>query len=1678
MYGDLSLNPEKEFEGISLLPATAPKYDVTHLDDLSLKYDQALGPVSPGPAVIQKNIVGGTQSRLQQLMAQQQINEIASAKNGIIQQIANGAGNEMSMDVINVVQGLSIEELQSHNLGAILEERYAKQVVNAQVNASPDEYDESIITDPNGTSVTLDRSEWAAAKNMVSSNLLNDLQTKYGNTPLPAQVGGWLADNVFMMGWIRKNTQLTGDNVDAFLPGDRTEQIVTQLHSLRPDVYKAELEKLVKGLVDSGGIVQAMELVQATLSYGESEKGLENVFAVTDVASLVPIGLLGKALKGAIKGARIPLKEAETAAKVAGREEIASRIAFSEALSEGRLPSTTPGVGARAVERNFNSISRPQEMFVGKPMRASAAVVSRMQTAALTRASKIMEFFGVNKVSRVTPEELSQAYNETEEAMRRIFSDQNHHILDVRRIEPDNYTNIGEVEFKLGQKDGTFFSNKNAAERFAGKWIKLRTKDYSVEKETSGWSVTVRKHVDESKIKDRDLSIETDSPEPDGLWNRITKGIKGRLPNWSVGRDVEFDRSLKKEIGQLQKEARLVASSSHEEANHLIMELTKPFGTLNANKAEFKEWNNFIKKSRDLVDPVRGRGVTYETMADFEDAWHQMFNKLPSESQMDAFDAYKQIKDLENTVRALDVHKQKAIIGIEKFDLNVFIGQLGKDEAFAAKHKAYVEPLEFEGKEIDNLPRDHSQGFTVAIVDDKGVIQKKYSRFMTDETQWDNITKLKEQGYKIIQPYEGSVKVGDNRYNFVIVKNVQRGRIKPDFSYNSATRTVNRYPWFIKQGRVSIDGGNARYFGDTALANARDAEEANFIAGKLEEVRKLMKGKASEFAARPNRATLKEAKRIFEENLPMWKFDDYLKSLREGKLNLDVPVMPVRQGQRLTDVGFSKKTLQGEGLTINNFDDSNAFDLSRGVRGKFLGDVEETDMRTWGVENDSIFELTTDSVLDPLDTLRLSSGNMVDVNVMNDYKIKSIRDFTQQYGQWLDDSKDDLAINGLSFIYQPKYVKGIPQDIEKQAEGVRKAILSMLNHNTYVDRALATQKEKLVRSLRKGFGDKGAEWIGEKILTKIQNADYYMRSFAFATKFFFNPKQFFLQAQSTVNVVAISPVHGARAAMLFTPIMAGLHANPKALGKVARLMAKAAGVSEEDYIELVQMYRRSGFSRIGKSTAHLDDFSPPSVVRGTFSKVMDAGPVFYNAGERVSRTMAFAAAYLERKAMKKGSTAVVRAPAPKAGMIRFYHGTTSDNAKGFSGKTFVTPEENYARNYHGNNNNVLYTDLTKKEAIDRGLYDEVNGYAINGSIDDGALRLKNLETKGSGALTRADEASILKRADTMTGNMGRASKAAYQEGYPAVATQFFGYQMRLMEQMLGLSGNLTRMERARMFGFMSFLYGVPVASGMTLGVWPVREYIKDWLAEEKIDYKGTAMEPFIDGFASQWLEAVTGTDFNVEEKLAPGGLTTFYDLLKGDAELSEMLYGASGGIILDTWKAADPIFKWSFAAIDMNDLTSYPVTFEDIVAPFKEASVINSGWKIYMAANLGSWVSKNQTNLTDITPFEAFLSGTLGIDPERVSDTFNSIEAMNKKTEIQKYAIKEYVKWYRLGTQALKAGDNDTAAIYFGRSKAAVATGGLTMRQEVEARMRALDETPLDEATFEKFSRYEPIKGK
>ena len=99
---------------------------------------------------------------------------------------------------------------------------------------------------------------------------------------------------------------------------------------------------------------------------------------------------------------------------------------------------------------------------------------------------------------------------------------------------------------------------------------------------------------------------------------------------------------------------------------------------------------------------------------------------------------------------------------------------------------------------------------------------------------------------------------------------------------------------------------------------------------------------------------------------------------------------------------------------------------------------------------------------------------------------------------------------------------------------------------------------------------------------------------------------------------------------------------------------------------------------------------------------------------------------------------------PKDSKIRYYHGTAYSDASQFTGSTFLSPDYKYAKAYaerSGEKANILHTDFTKEEAIQRGLYDEVNDHPINGPIDDGKIRLKPLIQSSSQSAKELNDGS-------------------------------------------------------------------------------------------------------------------------------------------------------------------------------------------------------------------------------------------------------------------------------------------------------------------------------------------------
>jgi hypothetical protein len=1533
--GAASIDPNRR---LSLFPETTLGNTPEYQEDLAAKYSISMGADSPGTDAMLASLREGNTSRYSELLSMRKGVELQNARNAVVQQIAD-SGNQTAFDT-EVVRGMSEADLSSPNLNSILEEEYARKIVELQASLVDDDNEsmvDSIDANIDDTYEAIDRTQWQAARNFIASTILDGLKSKFNDTGLIEKGVAFAQQFVPFRSWASINTYNPSETSNAFFPGDSLEKKFAYISTLPPSEAKTVIENYVKRELETNNYFDAMTFVEGYLSYSETDKNWNNLWAGLDLAGVVPLGLFTKGIKGAAKAATVPLKDMERMAVSAGLPTEAAKASFTKSLMDGKLPShDIKNLGD--AEKLTLSLSRPQELFNGGTLRAPGAQLAKLEQAAVARAGAAMRILTeVERVERNMVGEIAKGFEETQEFLVKNFVHANHGIVDVKKnLAEESIGNVYSVTLQIGRNDGSAFLNEKAALK-ASKLIGLKTNDYKVVELPNGsWVVEVSRYVDETSLGIRNVKIDTDNKLPDNVVTRF------------LGKFVGADNLLSK----AQTTARGAAVHSSEHMGYFLEEFAKPF--TNMNKKQREDFENFLIGDRDFVKPSGTPGVNRKTVFEFEDAFYTRHNKLPTYDQIDAYTAFRQLYDLDYIVRDLDVLKQEAIMGLENFSFVV------KGEGDAKATKA------LKGKEVTDLPRGSKTPFRIAVIDDEGNVAtgNSYNTRYMNTKDWERLDGLKKDGYRIIQAFEGSTKIGDNYHSFVMVRNFKRdqpglGNLK----YEEGSRMVDKHPWYGKQARVNVDNGAAYYRGDKSLFNARSFDEAKEIAEKINVARLMVKNRS------------KGVKKYFEENLPLWTLKRFMQEVKKGNISLDVPVMVTKSGSRTIDSGKVMDDLRAEGANINAFYTENEFDLSNRITGKFLGERRDRNMKTYGTEKGTIFELQTDPFMSPLDTVRYSMSNMVDTHVIHDYRLKSVRDFTKQYADELDGTRADFDTNGMQYIFEPKYRTGADPNKVKSAESQRQAILSLFNNKTFVEKQVDMYKERVVRSVRKLVGDGPANWVEDKALPFASDGDTTMKAFAFHTKLgMFNPKQLFLQASSAVNILAIAPTHGARGAAAAWPLIMAMNSNRKFVRSVGEKLKGLTTFSPDEYEELVDAYRNSGFYHVGGDVAYLDNLKPPSLVKGKIRKILDAGTVPFKTGESIARTMAYATAYSERKKALKGAM-----------------------------------------------------------------------------------------------LGRSDRAWVLQRAKDLTGNMTRDSNAAYQKGYGAVATQFFGYQMRLMEQMLG--SKLTLAEKGRLFTGMSLMYGVPVAGAMLTGVIPIREWMKDWMAKEGIEYDNTLAEPFIDGFASNLLEAATGMDLNVAERYGPGGLTTFYDLLKGDAELTEILMGASGGVIGDTLMDAGGAIPFIWDAVGLRPGAFQPA-LREVMDVFTNVSTVNSSEVLWKAINTGKWISQNENALTDISATEAVTAWFVGLQPERVSNAFNQIDAISSQRDMQNKVMKELVTEYRRGLQLLKDGFHSEAKVYFNRvlSRGYI-EAGLTVKQMVTVWNRAIDGRPLDDTVIQQYEK-------
>lgn len=293
--------------------------------------------------------------------------------------------------------------------------------------------------------------------------------------------------------------------------------------------------------------------------------------------------------------------------------------------------------------------------------------------------------------------------------------------------------------------------------------------------------------------------------------------------------------------------------------------------------------------------------------------------------------------------------------------------------------------------------------------------------------------------------------------------------------------------------------------------------------------------------------------------------------------------------------------------------------------------------------------------------------------------------------------------------------------------------------------------------------------------------------------------------------------------------------------------------------------------------------------------------------------------------------------------------------------------------------------------LDHGLFFMREGEEFVRRAAFAAAYMEKKAANGLRKVTDNDIQAITNRADFYNVNMSHASNAAWQQGFTSIPTQFWSYQIRLMEQLWGK--RMTNAERARLIGAYSIFYGIPIGAATTLmPLWPVHESIKEHLIANHIDTDDHLITKVLnDGIASNLMQMITGEDTNIENIYGPSGVPLLKDLMDGNKTYADAIFGASGNVLFNTLSAISPAIGWIGSSIMGYERP--PLKAQDFVDVLNSISSLSTLEKMYIALTTQKYLTRyGQTIGTGDSVAHMLFNSLLGVQPQPIDDMYRMMQ--------------------------------------------------------------------------------------
>ena len=1174
------------------------------------------------------------------------------------------------------------------NPSDVFERRFAQEAVSTATTQPKIDAPHTLIdaaeADPSVAELTTKYAEQAITKQQYAIKKLEEIQNKRGSQ-------GYLDKGIdFAMGLIPFLPDVVTHNAfdqaggTAILPGNDMDASAQYYYTLPNETYTLSLDQAVEQM-SANSLEMTANFLQKIISYSSSDKYWDNYVqpgidaaitapgtllvrpakAVTKAAAATPIGKLVINMKNttkAVDSASVSSGQALSALGDVNKGAMEGAIKLADEQA-GNIPRVST---LGAIDTEAQTIFKPEYVVGGPVTSNSRPLAQRIATMLQVNTQKFYEdILGKRlNVDRLTGKSFDEAVEATKDIMRNQYAHANDSIIDIKPsdfkspvanvdfveaqigkdINPPMPLAAGHynpdkdfVDVVIGKTDAQFFDTAGEANNYAKHRLGLQ--DYSVRQlGDNKYSVVVSKPIDETSVDARmGLDIDTkNNPTPASITNMFLGWARGRA--YVVPKELYGDA--------------VVATYGASALSKMAKELYLPVGKL--GKREYNDWVKFLEAQRDYTHPTTGqRGKWSATIGDFERDWLTKYGTMPNDKQTMAYFAHAHMSDMDWVIRNLSVYTAKSRKGVENFTLT----DLGLPIA-----------PKIEGKYLTELPLDSPERFNFAILDDTTANKQNgllNSQFISNDSAKGGLStaekkaKIKEAiksgEYKVIQltdDGERAIKAipeyqemfEGHGVDYLLVNNMRTDALglkhvpyKPGGHVEHTNGT-----WFMRQPTIRVSGSGANktriYTGDqTVLAFDTEAKARKWLP-IYEEARRVYAEVKTGIRPESDLAS------YVEKNLP-----DSLKEFKNlfakegGGLNLNEPMYITPKGKSVDDmVGLANQYKHDPAGFINRpnsihriLGPEDTLKYTGERNGPLLGISEK------GTTEQPLINFKQAPLLDPASTMDQAMGSLMRGRYFDDIKYKFAEHYLSEFGDVLDASFRENIRDPFQGLMDAKFKTDYANRSRlAAAKNYRRSVMQLLGTKSEGQRDFDWIRQKIADSIYKNLGDQRLNLVAPYLLHRSVDAPGLLKQFGFHTKLgLFNPKQIFVQGAAVVHVAAIDGLPRALNAMGGGYMMSAAHftSDPKILGELADRMVKL-GWKKSDWLESYDGLMRSGFAKVGREVALQDGLFSARLRDSSVGKVLDAGTIPFNIGERAGRYTAWNSAYLKWRAENPGKT--------------------------------------------------------------------------------------------------------------------------------------------------------------------------------------------------------------------------------------------------------------------------------------------------------------------------------------------------------------------------------------------------------------------------------------------------------